>query len=179
MKTIKIKQVMTPFADYKTINEDKTLYDVFQILEADTSSGKSGHRDLLVLDSSGNFKGKVTMLDIFKALEPNYKKFNTNITDGIFTRDYIIKGIKEFNLWREPVKDLCERGSDIKISDIMHTPKEVEYVDEQDSLEKALHTYVSGVHQPLIVRQGDRVTGVLRFESLYEVIREHMLACKL
>ena len=170
---------MTHIADYKTINEDKTLYDVFQILEAETSSGKPEHRDLIVLDSAGDFKGKVTMLDIFKALEPNYKKLDTNITNGTFTKDYILKAIKDFNLWLEPVKNLCERGSGIKISNVMHTPKEHEYVDEEDSLEKALHEYVTGVHQPLIVRQGDQVTGILRFEDLYEVIREHMLACKL
>ncbi len=60
----------------------------------------------------------------------------------------------------------------------MHTPKALEYVDEEDSLEKALHVYVMGVHQPLIVRQGDHVTEILRFKDLYEVIREHMLACK-
>jgi predicted transcriptional regulator len=179
MRNIKIRQLMTPIADYKTINEDKTLYDVFQILETDTPAGKSGHRDLIVLDSAGNFKGKVTMLDIFKALEPNYKKLDRNITDGFLTRDYILNAVKEFDLWLEPVKDLCERGSGMKISTIMHTPKAVEYVDEQDSLEKALHKYVAGVHQPLIVRQKDHVTGILRFESLYEVIREHMLACKL
>lgn len=56
--------------------------------------------------------------------------------------------------------------------------KRNKFYDEEDSLEKALHEYVTGVHQPLIVRQGDHVTGILRFEDRYEIIRDHMLDCK-
>lgn len=179
MRNIKIKQVMIPIADYKTINKDKTLYDVFQVLEDEVPSVNSVHRDLIVLDTAGKFQGKITMVDIFKALEPNYKNLDKNITDRILTKDYVVKAVRDFNLWLEPVKNLCERGSGIKISNIMHIPKEHEYVDEEDSLEKALHEYVMGVHQPLLVRQGDQVTGILRFEDLYEVVRKHMLACKL
>jgi Mg2+/Co2+ transporter CorC len=77
----------------------------------------------------------------------------------------------------EPIQNLCERGANIKISEIMHVPSDVEYIQEDDSLEKALHEYVMGVHQPLIVKNGDTVTGVLRFCDLFEVIRDRMLSC--
>ena len=62
----------------------------------------------------------------------------------------------------------------------MHTPESVEYLEENDSLENALHKYVMDVHQPLIVKNEDGVvTGVLRFEDLYQVINENMLSCRL
>ena len=179
MRNILIKNVMTPISDYATIKEGQTLFDAFQILEAGQASAKQLHRDLIVIDEHNKFKGKVTMIDIFRALEPNYKKFNVTYKNGTLTKDNVLNAIRDFDLWLEPVKTLCERGAAIKISDVMHLPESHEYVLEEESLETALHQYVMGVHQPLIVKKEDQVTGVLRFEKLYEVIREHMTACKI
>ena len=61
----------------------------------------------------------------------------------------------------------------------MHVPEDHEYVQEEDSCEKALHDYVMGVHEPLIVKKGDKVTGVLRFADLFEIVRKEMLSCSI
>lgn len=177
MKEILIKTVMTPLLDYVTVKETDTVYDVFQVLEKNKSDSSHTHRDVIVVDDNGRFKGKVTMLDIFRLLEPNYKKLFKNYKDGTLTKDYVINAIRDFNLWTEPMQSICERGASIRVSEIMHIPVEFEYLQEDDSLEKALHEYVMGVHQPLIVKKGDTVTGVLRFCDLFEVIKEQMLAC--
>lgn len=179
MKVILIKTVMIPLLDYVTIKETNTVYDVFQLLEKNKSVGRHAHRDAIVVDDNGKFKGKVTMLDIFRTLEPNYKKLFKNYKDGTLTKDYVINAVRDFKLWLEPMQSLCERGANIKVSEIMHVPDDFEYLQEDDSLEKALHEYVMGVHQPLIVKNGDTVTGVLRFGDLFEVIREQMLSCPL
>ncbi len=73
--------------------------------------------------------------------------------------------------------DLCQRGFGLTVSDVMHIPEDHEYVQEDDSLEQALHEYVMDVHQPLIVKKGDEITGLLRFGDLFEMIRKAMLAC--
>lgn len=177
MRNIQIKEVMTPIQDYETINENHTLYDAFRVLNPSGRDGQKVHRDLIVVDDEGTFKGKVTMIDIFRALEPNYKKLNVHYTGGTLTRDFVLKAIQDFDLWMEPMKDLCERGSQIKISKVMHVPEPVEFVFETDSLEKALHSYVMDVHQPLVVKDEDGVTGILRFEDLYQVIADQMLTC--
>lgn len=179
MKNILVKNTMTPIMDYATITEDQTLYDVFLILEESKKLYTKVHRDIIVMDNDGQFKGKVTIIDIFKALEPKYKQLKTTYADGTLTTENILKTIRDFDLWLIPMKDLCERGSHIKVSEIMHIPDKHEYIQEDESLEKALHEYVMGVHQPLIVKHKDQVTGILRLEDLYEVIREHMLACKI
>ncbi len=180
MKDIQIKEVMIPLSNYVTIKKDDTLYSVFQVLEEKKqASAKHAHRDALVVDGDGNFLGKVTMIDVFRALEPNYKNLFKNLGDGTLTKDYVMNAIKDFGLWKESIKDICERGSSIKVSDIMHTPEKDEYVQEEDSLEQALNRYVMDVHQPLIVKNGDQITGVLRFGDLYEVIRGKMLACEI
>jgi CBS domain-containing protein len=179
MKEILIKTVMIPLPDYVTIKETDTVYDMFQVLEKSKSDGRHAHRDVIVVDDNGKFKGNVTMIDIFKTLEPNYKKLFENYEGKTLTKDYVINAMRDFNLWVEPIKNICERGAAIKASEIMYVPKKAEYLQEDDSLEKALHEYVMGAHQPLIVKKGDTVTGVLRFGDLFEVIREHMLACPL
>ena len=179
MKDILVKTVMIPLSNYVTIEADKTLYDVFQILENNKASGSHAHRDAIVVDHNGNFKGKVTMLDIFRTIEPNYKKLFKNYEDGTLTKDYVINAVRDFQLWLEPMQSLCERGAGIKVSEIMHVPEDYEYLQENDSLEKALHEYVMGLHQPLIVKNGDTVTGVLRFGDLFEIIKDQMLSCPL
>ncbi len=89
------------------------------------------------------------------------------------------KAVKEFKLWIEPIEDLCERGSKVTVADAMHIPEDSEYIQESDTLEKALNYYVMGVHQPLIVKNGDAVTGFLRFGDIFEIVRERILSCSL
>jgi len=178
MKEILAKDVMIPVSSYVTIKEDHTLYDVFQVLEENKKdSTKHAHRDAIVVNNKGDFKGKVTMIDLFRALEPNYKKLIVDYKKGVLQKDYVMKAVMDFNLWREPMKNLCERGAGIKVSEVMHVPETHEYIQEDESLEKALHEYVMGVHQPLIVKKGDKITGILRFGDLFEVVRKEMLAC--
>jgi hypothetical protein len=60
----------------------------------------------------------------------------------------------------------------------MHTPKKMEYLEESATLENALHLYVMGIHQPLIVNNKDgKVIGLLRFGDVFEVIRQRLLRC--
>jgi hypothetical protein len=75
----------------------------------------------------------------------------------------------------EPMETVCERGKKLGVADVIHIPEEVEYIQERDTLEKALNQFVMGVHQPLIVKKGDAVTGVLRFGDLFEIVRSRLL----
>ncbi len=177
MKDILVKNVMIPVSDYVTIKEDNTLFDVFQILEENKTTSSHAHRDAIVVDAEGSFKGKVTMIDIFKALEPNYNKLFKNYRDGTLTKESVLNAVRDMGLWIEPMKTICERGMGIKVAEVMHVPDDAEFIQEEDSLEKALHEYVMGIHQPLIVKKGEQVTGILRFGDLFEIIRKQMLAC--
>jgi CBS domain containing-hemolysin-like protein len=177
MKNILVKTVMIPISNYVTLKEDNTLFDVFQILEENKTTSSHAHRDAIVLDEKGDFKGKITIIDIFKALEPNYNKLFKNYRDGTLTKESVLNAARDIRLWQEPMKTLCERGMGITVSEVMHVPDDREFIQEDDSLEKALHEYVMGIHQPLLVKNGDQVTGVLRFGDLFEIMRERILAC--
>lgn len=178
MQNIRVRDVMIPIAHYVTVKREQTLIDVIQALEeARQSHTGRAHRDAIVVDDTGRFIGKVTMIDIFRSLEPNYKRVEEQQRNGVLTRDFVMRGIRDLGLWMEPLKDLCTRGGRQRVAEVMHVPDKYEYIQEDESLEKALHKYVMGVHQPLIVKKGETVTGALRFGDVFEVIRERMLKC--
>jgi len=179
MRNIKVKEVMTPINEYLTIREDHTLYNIFSLLGNETNNGETLHRDLIVVDESGDFKGKITMIDLFRALEPKYKFLEYLSSDGTLTKKYVQDAVKAHDLWLEPITDLCARGRGVKVSEVMHIPSQAEFVHENDSMEIALHQYVMGSHQPLIVKNDIKVTGILRFVDLFTLIKTHMLACDL
>ncbi|MGB5986394.1 MAG: CBS domain-containing protein [Desulfobacterales bacterium] len=178
MKEIQVKAVMIPIADYVTVKKENNLNEVLQALEeARKSKSDRAHRDAIVVDEAGNFTGKVTMIDIFRALEPSYRHVRAKLKGSTLSDSFVKNAVKQFNLWLEPERSICERGAGKKGADVMHTPQEVEYLQETDTLEKALNLYVMGVHQPLIVKRDAVVTGVLRFGDVFEVVRAQLLNC--
>ena len=179
MKQIFVKELMIPISKYVTVKRMDTLVGVLQALEAARQADEHAHRDAIVIDDDGNFLGKVTMIDIFRTLEPNYKKMMGGTTAGTLTNAFVMKAVKEFKLWTEPEADICQRGARKTVAEVMHTPESVEYLQEDDTLEKALNLYVMEVHQPLIVKNGDTVTGMLRFGDVFEVVRKELLACNI
>ena len=179
MNKTQVKEIMIPILKYVTVQKENTLVEVLQSLEqARKSKNEHAHRDAIVVDANGAFIGKVTMIDVFRALEPNYVKVEQQQEKGTLTADFVMKAAKDFNLWVEPTQTICERGGRLTVSDVMHTPGKMEYIEETATLENALHLYVMGIHQPLIVNNKDgKVTGVLRFGDVFEVVRQRLLSC--
>jgi len=182
METKLVKEVMIPIERYVKVSKEDSLYDVILTLERSKEVNRGrAHRDAIVVDKDGKFIGKVTMLDIFRALEPKYNKIDMDKIiesgKGELTEDVIKDAYKDFDFWVEPSKTICDRGSAKKVSEVMHVPSTGEYIMEEDSIEKALSLYVLGAHQPLIVKKGKTVTGMLRFGDVFEVICESLLAC--
>jgi Mg2+/Co2+ transporter CorC len=178
VKDILVKKVMIPISDYVTVKKQHNLTDVLQALEKKRQTdGGHAHRDAIVVDEEGRFVGKVTIIDIFRSLETNYRKVRREQKGHTLTAGFVEEAVKEFKLWMEPAENICQRGGRVTVAEAMHVPEKSEYIKEDDNLEKALNYYVMGVHQPLIVKKGDAVTGVLRFGDIFEIVRERLLSC--
>jgi len=177
---MKIKELMIPVADYVTVDQNATLMDAFLALDEDRASrGDASHRDVLVCDEDGAVMGKLTMVDVFRALEPNYRRLEDEETSyAMLTREYVAKIFKRYALWTDALPTLCSRVAGLKVGDVAGDPLESEFVDQEDHLEMAIHRFIYGVRQPLLVRDGERVTGVLRYSDVYEAVRKHILACE-
>ena len=181
MKDILVKEIMIPILNYVTVRKSDNLTAVLRAIEARREADQGhAHRDAIVVDENGRFAGKVTMIDIFRSLEPNYqgakKKEDRQKT---LTDAFVRNAVKDLKLWLEPVESICERGGKVTVAAAMHIPEKSEYLEEDDSLEKAMNYFVMGVHQPLIVRKGDDVTGILRFGDVFEAVREELVNCAL
>jgi len=169
---MKIKDLMVPVSEYKTLGPDAVLSDVAAALS------NSKHRDILIVDENGSFMGVLTMIDIIMALEPNYKKLSKkNLGSDVLTNKFVADIFKEFDLWNDSLADLCKKGLDIKVTDAMHIPNEEHMLNQDNDLEHGVHYYIVGAPQPLIVRQNGTVVGVLRIADVFEEITKRMNIC--
>lgn len=172
---------MIPANEYCRVKKDTTLFEAMQFLveQGEEKRLAHPHRDLLVEDVDGKVVGKVTMLDIFRYMEPSYLKMENQKHPNALSRDFVQKVYTDFNLWSEPLSTLCRKSSGVKVEEVMHTPKRTEVLDEEDSIDKALHAFVLGVHQPILVQKDGIITGVLRLGDAFEKVRTSILACKI
>ena len=87
--------------------------------------------------------------------------------------------MREHNLWQTPLEDICSKATEIRVKDIMYTPVEGEYVEENTSLEEAIHQLVIGHHQSLLVTRDQAVVGILRLTDLFKEISIIINTCEI
>ncbi len=179
MKDKKVKEVMIPLSDYATVSEDGTFVDAIRILKDALKDTKHirKHRALLVYDKNNSIIGKVSFRCFFKALEPKYCQFEHSDDAGSvglsrfgFSDDFINSLVESFCLWDETLENLVKSSSKMKIKDIMYTPSNSEYVDMDAPVAEAVHQFILGCHQSLLVTKNDEVVGVIRLADLFDLV---------
>lgn len=181
MNNILVKEVMIPVSEYIRVQGHKTLKEAMQLLleKGNLKGGGHAHRDLLVEDDTGKIIGKLTMIDIINFMEPQYKTIRNSNAKQVLEPSFVQKVFKDFNLWSEPLTNLCEKVASAKILSVMHKPSKAEFINADATLSKALHSYVMGIHQPMLVTDKDNVLGVLRLGDIFEKVRQNILACEI
>jgi CBS-domain-containing membrane protein len=182
MKSYKVKDLMVSLKGYITVKDDATLYEAVMAIEnalADSSGAKYPHRAVLVLDAGGKVVGKISQMDVLRALEPKYDLIShrQDAHLGGFTREFMKGMVRNFGLWDNPMKDICKKAAVRKVKDFMHTPGEGELVDAEDSLDEAIHQLLMGHHQSLLVLQGKEIVGILKLTDVYSAISQTIKEC--
>jgi CBS domain-containing protein len=182
MKTIKVKDIMVPLAEYATVSTEATLYEAVHALEeAQQRFGKERyrHRAILVFDENKQIVGKLSQLDVIRGLEAGYTKVGNlkAISHTGFSPDLIKSIMEKYNLWQSHLSDICRKASQIKVKEIMYTPTQGEYVDQEATLDGAIHQLVMGHHQSLLVTGGTAIVGVLRLTDVFMEVCEAIKAC--
>jgi len=182
VKEFKVKDLMVPLAEYATVHHDATLYEAVLALEKaqqEFDNTRYRHRAILVLDASGKVVGKLSQLDVLRALEPKYKELQAS--GGAerygFSRAFMRSLMKDYRLWESPLHDICKKACGIRTADYMHRPTEGEYVDEEAALDEAIHLLVLGNHQSLLVTRGDEIVGIIRLTDVFAAIFHIMKEC--
>lgn len=185
MKSIKVKEMMIPLSEYVTVSEDTNLYDAIMALEAareNFDETRYPHRAILTLDADGNVVGKVSMLSLLSALEPKYDQIADPeiISRSGINPEFLRSMVEKYSLWEKPLEDICAKAVGKKVKNFMYKPTEGEYIEENSTLNEAIHLLVVGHHQSLLVtKEDDKISGVLRLTDVISHVCELAKACKI
>ncbi|MCP4020625.1 MAG: CBS domain-containing protein [Desulfobacteraceae bacterium] len=181
MNDKKVKDLMIPLSDYLTVSEEDTLENAIKILDQaqHNTELKYTHKALLVYDQDKNIIGKVSIFDILKALEPKYRKFeHPDKLSGIglsrygFNNAFMSSLLESHNLWDETLEELVGKAKKLKIKKIMYTPSEGDYVDGDAPVAEAVHQFILGCHQSLLVVKDEKVMGIIRLSDIFNLVCE-------
>ena len=181
MKSIKVKDLMVPLSEYATVDEDATLSDAIDALEkAQEQFDKTRyrHRAILVCEKkTGNVIGKISQLDVIRSLEPKYDLFveeksfpRVGMSHFGFSPKFMKDILDQYQLWYEPLQDICGKAGKQNVKDVMHTPTAGEYVKEDANLGEAIHQLIMGHHQSLLVTRKEEIVGILRLTDVFKEI---------
>jgi CBS domain-containing protein len=184
VKTYLIKDLMVPLSEYATVTEDATLYEAVLALEAAQESFEDKHtrylhRAILILDKDENVVGKISQLDVLRALEPKYQEMLQG--EGLhrfgFTKEIEKSILEDYQLFANPLDDICRKAGAQPVIKYMYAPTEGEYVSEDASLDIAIHQLIIGHHQSLLVTRDKKIVGVLRLTDVFAAVFHKMKEC--
>jgi CBS domain-containing protein len=184
MEKIKVKDLMVPVDQYVCVSEDDTLYEaVVELEQAQVKYVSKGHphRAVLVCDKSGKVIGKLAQLDVLRALEPRYSELTDlkKVSGFGLSAEFMKSMMNRYELWKAPLEDLCSKASQVQLGSIVSAPLEGEVIDQDTTLDKAVHQMIMGHYQSLLVTSGDRVVGILRLTDVFREVSDRIKACKI
>lgn len=175
MKKYLVKELMVPMSEYATVPETATLYESVMALEKAQEAYQQStysHRAVLVLNKEGRVVGKLSQMDFLYAMEPKdacLDQIRENQRFG-FTRKAVALQQEAYLKTSPPIADLFGKVAKMRVADYMQRPTEGEYVDENASLDMALHQLTAGSNLSLLVTRGAEIVGVLRLSDVFAAV---------
>lgn len=184
MKSYMVKDLMVPLSEYATVTEDATLYEAVLALEEaqeqfEDKHTRYRHRAVLILDKNDHVVGKLSQLDVLRALEPKYQKMiqGKGLQRFGFAKEFEKSILEKFRLFANPLDDICRKAGERNVKEFMYTPTEGEYVAEEETLDLAIHQLIIGRHQSLLVTREEEIVGVLRLTDVFAAVFHKMKEC--
>jgi CBS domain-containing protein len=181
VKSYKVKDLMVPLEEYVTIDEEATVFDAVTAIEKSVDNQrKFPHRAILVLDKSNKVIGKLSMLDLIRALEPKYREMqDSSSTSSMknlgFSKKFMASIMEQFQLLDGALNNITRKTKSMKAKDNMTTLTEHEYTGINDSLNMAIHQLVIGHHQSLLVKgESGEIVGIIRLTDVFSFIHQRM-----
>jgi CBS domain-containing protein len=184
VKSYSVKDLMVPLSEYATVTEDANLYEAVLALEEaqekfEDKHTRYRHRGILMLDKDGNVVGKLSQLDVLRALEPKYQKMIQG--EGLhrfgFTKEFTKSMLEDYHLFANPLDDICRKAGEQSVKEFMYTPTEGDFVSQDASLDVAIHQLIMGHHQSLLVTRDEKIVGILRLTDVFAAVFHKMKEC--
>ncbi len=181
MKNYLVKDLMVPISEYATVPVGTPLIEAIHVLEraqdAFTSS-KYQHRAIIVLDHNGQVVGKISQMRALKAIEPqlDFSDELEEIRKFKFSEDYIIQLRDKYRARGKIIKEETLREAAAKkVEEFMQMPTPGEFVDEDCTLDAAIHRLIAGTHLSLLVTKEGKIIGILRISDVFAAVFHEML----
>lgn len=181
MKNYIVKDLMVPISEYATVPEEATLFEAVLALEQAQEKfqqNRYSHRAVLILDKNKKVIGKLSQMDFLTALEPrdaNLERIRRFNQFG-FSRKAVALQQEEYLKASPPIPDLYSKVAKKRVTEFMQRPTEGEYVDENATLEMALHQLTAESNLSLLVTRKTEIVGILRladvFAAVYHTMKE-------
>jgi hypothetical protein len=183
MKTVIVKELTVPIEEYATVPQEANLYETVIALEKAQMSydpSKHKHRAILVLDSEKKVVGKLDMLDILMSLEPKYGELEAKgaLSHSGYSPEFIKSMLKDNVFWSEPLQFICSRAFKLNVSDFMQDLEDGVYIEENVTLDEAIHQLIVCRYQSLLVTRDEKVVGILRLSDVFAKICDTIKTCE-
>jgi hypothetical protein len=120
---------------------------------------------------------------VLSGLEPAYSEIGDvrSIALSGFSPEFLKAVAENYQLWQEPLGDICAKAVRIKVKDIDYTPIEGNYIQEDATLNEAIHQLIVGYHQNLLIVKGEEkeIVGVLRLYDVFKQVYSVIKSCNL
>ena len=184
MKTKQVQDLMVPISDYATIHEDATMEEALRALENENKrfgDAPYRHQSLVVVDSNRHAVGRLSQIDMMRALEPGYNQIGGSeswLGRSVLSKNVLITLREQFGLWEQPLEAMCDHLRKTTVKNHMQKPQEGEFVNNTETLNIAAHRIVMGHHHSLLVVQPDKeIVGILRSTDLFNALYDMLDAC--
>ncbi len=180
LKNTTVKEFMVPLSEYVTLPEGSSLYEAVQALEKarlEHANKRYNHRAVLILDRQGCVIGKLSQLDVLRGIEPKREEMDDleRIGQYGFSRKFINSLQEQRRLEGGIVEVLGKDAASLKVEDFMQAPSPGEYVEENTTLDTAIHQLVKGTHLSLLVTRDKEIVGILRMSDVFMAVARTML----
>jgi CBS domain-containing protein len=167
MQTAKVKQLATPLAQYTSVPDNACLKDAIlameKALQGEGQTDPNRPRDfaVLVVDKEGEVKGRLTIWDILQGLEVN----EIRPVDPLSM-------VEDFNIWSRPLSHLAAKARYVQVRNLVKGLPKGEFIDEEASLDKAIHRLLTQRALSLIVTRQKKPIGLLRIVDVFHYLLE-------
>jgi Mg2+/Co2+ transporter CorB len=124
----------------------------------------------------------LTDLEVLSGLEPAYKEIGDVRSMALsgMTQDFLKSLAENYQLWQKPLGDICGKAFKIKVKDIDYTTTEGNFIEEDATLDEAIHQFIVGYHQNVLVTRegGNEIVGVLRLYDVFKKVASIIKSCK-
>jgi len=175
MKNNTVKDLMVPLSEYATVPKGATLFEAVLALEqaqVEFNITKYHHRAVLILDQEDNVIGKLSQLDVLRAIEPKSEQVDKidDIKRFGFSEGFINSMREQYRMKDSLINNICDEAMHLKVEDCMQSPSEGEFVEENTSLDTAIHQFVMGLHLSLLVTRNGKLVGILRMSDVFAAV---------